>query len=210
MRPFVLTFACSALLLCACGGSQESTATDEIKIDEGFKGNELVINDSDFENKTVQVQHDGRTTFEPKRILGDKSEVETMIDGFGNRTEKRTFVGHPRLRYLLLRSNIDGTKTVTVYGYGSDTKALDELAERAMSASPDEIANAAKLYATRGFGSTPPDFMKKGKSSLQPLPSSQFPVRSSQMSERLPGRSEIETPVTPASVNSPSEEIRQR
>jgi hypothetical protein len=190
----------------ACGDSSRSAATDEIKIDEGFKGNELVITDSDFDNKSIQIEHDGRTAIEPKRVLNDKSEVESMVDGFGNRTEKRTFMGHPRLRYVLVRTKIDGSRTVTVYGFGSDTTSLDEIGERALTASPDEIANAAKLYATRGFGSTPPDFMKKGKNSLQPMPSSQFPVRAPQSAERIPESSDTQSPPTTQSVRNPAEE----
>ena len=54
---------------------------------------------------------------------------------------------------------------------------VNSLGDRALTASGDEIANAAQLYATRSFGSAS-NFMKKRKtetqSPLQPLPSSAF------------------------------------
>jgi hypothetical protein len=81
---------------------------------------------------------------------------------------------------VIVRTSIDKTRTVTVYGYGSDTKNVDELGGIALTASADEIADKAKLTVTRSFkNNIPENFLKRARTEtqpLQPLPSSQFPV----------------------------------
>ncbi len=167
----------------ACGSTASASKGGEVVLDDGYKtsGEELVIDDTAFREKTTQVLMENEQSVAGTQTLPDKTEVETLIDGFGNKTQTRVFPGHPRLRFVILRTAIDGTTNVTVYGYGSDTVTLGDLGDKALSASGDEIANAAKLYATRSYSDTP-NFMRKrkGDPSLSPLPSSEFPIRSQQ------------------------------
>lgn len=153
----------------------ESSDQKEISFDDGYKNGELILDDSALQKKSVPITTAKESSQEPRRLLSDKSVVETLIDGFGNKTETRTFNGHPRLRFIIVKTAMDGTKTITVYGYDPDTKTLDNFEGDPINVSGDEIANAAKLYKTKTLADTPPNFLKK--KNLQPLPSSSFPVR---------------------------------
>lgn len=121
-----------------------------------------------------------------KITLGDSSQVETLTDAFGNKTETRYFQGNSRLRMLILRTSAKGAQEVTVYGKGGETKIVGGLADRALTASGDEIANAAGLNQTTSPGAAK-NFMKRPSSqsspSLQPLPSSSFQQPSQPVSQ---------------------------
>lgn len=184
----LLLLAMSLSVLFSACTSVESSPSKEVVIDDGGKtsGKEIFINDTDFQKEKPQISTSKESIEEGKRILGDKSEVETLIDGFGNKTETRYFKNNPRLRFIILRTSADGTKVVTVYGYGGDTQMLNDLGDTALTASGDEIADSAKLNATRSYAITP-NFMKGSKTetpALQPLPSSQFPIKPVQQIEQ--------------------------
>ena len=160
----------------ACGkAGAESVNQKEISINDGYKDGELHLDDSALQEKSVQIATAKESSEEPKRLLPDNSEVETLLDGLGNKTETRTFKGHPRLRFIIVRTAVNGTKTTTVYGYDGDTRTLDDFNGDPINASGDEIANAAKLYATKTLTEPPPNFLKKAV--LQSIPSSEFPIR---------------------------------
>jgi hypothetical protein len=158
----------------------ESKKPEEVVFDSksGGSSDEVFITNSDTKGPSQvlsTVQKRGAQL--GKRVLSDSSEVETLIDGFGNKVETRFFKGHPRLRLLILRTSLKGVQEVTVYGNGGATKIVAGLGDRALTASGDEIANAAQLFATSSYGRAK-NFMKKGKTEaqtpLQPLPSSSF------------------------------------
>jgi hypothetical protein len=84
------------------------------------------------------------------RKMSDNSEIVEMRDGFGNKLEKRYFKGHPRLDSVIIRTAPDGRREIIIYGQNGERKSVEgELLDRLMTASADEIANAAKLYGTR-------------------------------------------------------------
>jgi hypothetical protein len=159
----------------------ESKNSDEVVIDRSStsSSDEVFITNSDVKSqKQLLSTMQKRGGQLEKRVLSDKSEIETLIDGFGNKVETRFFPGHPRLRLLVLRTSLKGQQEVTVYGNGGVTKIVNELADRALSASGDEIANAAQLTATASYGAAR-NFMKRNSTAaqqqpLQPLPSSAF------------------------------------
>jgi hypothetical protein len=160
--------------------SVESKSSEEVVIDRSSKGatEEVYITNSDTKGLSQPVTALPKGAQLGKRILSDKSEIETMIDGFGNKMETRFFVGHPRIRLLIVRTNVKGVQEVTVYGNAGITKIVGGLGDRALTASGDEIANAAQLYATSSYGGAK-NFMKRPKTEtqqppLQPLPSSAF------------------------------------
>lgn len=150
---------------------------EEVMIDSTSKpaNEEIVITDADLKDKDKQISTDQPSTQLAKRLLADKSEVETSIDGFGNKTETRYFKEHSRLKLVILRTSVDGNQEATVYGYGGNVETLTDLGDKALTASGNEIADAAKLYATRS-PSDSPSFTKKRKTdtTLKPLPSSAF------------------------------------
>lgn len=165
--------------------------------------NEVVITDADLVDRNKQVSTTQERTQMAKRLLPDKSEIETMTDGYGNKTETRFFKEHPRLRCVILRTSAEGNQEVTVYGFGSDTKVVADLGDKALTASGDEIANAAQLTVTRGTSETP-NFMKKrsNQTSLQPLPSSAFQKPRSQV---IQPNETVEPETADTSENSPKQ-----
>jgi hypothetical protein len=179
---FLILAVVSASFLAGCSRTEAASGGEEVVFDEGYKtkNNEIIIDDSAFGDKPVQITAESQKRDEGIRTLSDKSVIETLVDGFGNRTETRAFPGHVRLRMVIVRTSIDNKQTVTVYGYGSDTKNVDEIANIALTGSADEIADKAKLTVTRSFKNrTAETYMKRAapeNQQLQPLPSSQFPV----------------------------------
>lgn len=172
-------FASGAMSGCTSveGQNQEEVVIGSSENKKG--GDEVVITNSDLKKKEEVVTTAQEAVRLAKRLLGDGSEVETLVDGFGNKTESRYFPGHPRLRLVVLRTSADGKQEVTAYGYGSEAKILYDLSDRALTASGDEIANAAKLFSTTSTSSSF-NYLKKRKTepqpALQPLPGSQFQV----------------------------------
>ena len=92
----------------------------------------------------------GNGSRQQTRILGDNSKLNTMYDGFGNKTEARCFNNHPRLTCIVMSSAVNGQRRAMVYGQSGDIKELPEdMLDKATTASPDEIANMAGIYAVR-------------------------------------------------------------
>ncbi|HEY0461549.1 MAG TPA: hypothetical protein VGC97_20600 [Pyrinomonadaceae bacterium] len=177
LTAFILLALFSPLLLAGCT-KVESKAPEEVVIDGKQPSDEIVINNSDLKKEEQLITISKKAEQLPKRTLGDKSEVETLVDGFGNKTERRSFAGHSRLRFVILQTSADGVQEVTVYGYGGEIKVVQGLGDNALTASADEIANTAQLSKTRSeTGSI--NFLKGRRSEtqsapLQPLPSSSF------------------------------------
>lgn len=173
----------------SCGSSQAASENrEEVVFDDGYKtekGNEVVITESDL--KAVDSQHSSiyQNTESSVSTNGDHSEIVTNFDSYGNKTETRFFKNDSRLNTLLIRTAVNGTKQMYVYGTGGEVKPLpDEMKDRALAASADEIANAAGIYKTRS-NEVLQNFRKPSKS-LQPLPNSNFPIQTPQNSEPQP------------------------
>ena len=197
-----LAFCVLAPTLFSACTNVESKEQEEVKFDSPkTSSGEVFISDSDFKTEGEQisiVQPGGQML---KRTLDDKSEIETILDAFGNKIETRNFPENPQLQSVMVRTAADGKVQVTVYGYGSETKIVPELDAGVLTASADEIAAAAKLTVRRGSSSGSHNFMKNGKSApkLQPLPSSAFPqpvapVNQTQETVQPAASSETSTP----------------
>ncbi len=152
-------FACILLFsltvyFSACSNLR-STPMTEVKFEDENTSGDVVITDEDLQSKQVPTSKGMRT--EPNQILADKSEVVTMFDGYGNKTETRYFKSHPRLDIIIVRTAVDNTRQVFVYGFGGKTVSMpEEFAVTALNASADEIAEAAGLKQTRPFKSSFP------------------------------------------------------
>ncbi len=128
----------------------------------------------------------GNSPQEPTKILDDNSKLNTMYDGSGNKTEARCFNNHPRLTCVVLTSAVNGQRQVLVYGQNGDIKELPEdMIDKVTTASGDEIANSAGVYAARqqttqsGYARTMP---------TPTLPTTLRPTEGSQSSiQNLPG-----------------------
>ena len=189
-----LLFIASLTTFFSACSSAESKVNDEVVIDKSSTRptEEVYITNADVKKNTSESQQ--LSTMLPggsavNSTLSDSSKVETLTDAFGNKAETRYFEGHPRVRMIILRTSVRGVREVTVYGKGGNTTLVNNLGDRALSASADEIADAAGITSTTSSGPAR-NYLKRQSSQssqpLQPLPSFSF-----------------QKPVTP--VNQPSE-----
>lgn len=157
----------------------ESKSSEEVVLDSSSNGSsdEVYITNADVKSENRKISTTQISAQNESTILSDNSKIETLVDGFGNKTQTRYFPGHPRLRMLIMRTSVAGKQEVTVYGNAGDTKIVPDLGNKALTASGDEIANTAQLFATSSYGGAK-NFMKRSKTQtqtpLQPLPSAAF------------------------------------
>lgn len=177
---YISLIAISAASL-ACGSSNAtSNQMTEVFLDDEKLAKsdveEVVFDDRSVQLEDEQVFTAAENSSELPRTLADNSEITVKYDGYGNKTETRSFKNHPRLTTILIRTAANGQKQLYAYGYGKEVKILSaEMSNVVLTSSADEIANAAGLYETRSNEDLT-NFRKQSKS-LQPLPSSNFPVQ---------------------------------
>ena len=206
---FLLAFSASSL---ACTtGSAASENQSEVVFNDGYSANsaagEVVIDDRTFQAENEQILTAAENSQETIRKLADNSEIIVRYDGYGNKTETRKFNNHARITELFIRTAANGQKQIYVYGYTKDVKTLSaDMTARAFTASADEIADAAGLNQTRSNEDIA-NFRKSGKS-LQPLPSSSFPMQMPQTIQPQPVASEPAAPVQAEETSAVPEETK--
>ena len=175
----VLTFICSFYM--GLTRSQEMPDRNEVVFDDGYRaanGEEIIIDDSMLQNGNRTISTTKESIEEPTKILGDNSKITVTYDGFGNKTETRSFNNHLRIGLVLLKTSANGTKAAFVYGRNGQEKILPEkMLNMVLTASADEIANAAGIYETFNL----PTFSQKQQSTtpkaVQPVPSYDTPAQ---------------------------------
>jgi len=174
---FLVVFTTAFFSACA---SVESKNSEEVVIEDKTNGSpeEVFITNADTKKEeNLQISTSQASSELPKRILPDNSEIVTLVDGYGNKTETRNFPGNTRIRFVSLRTSVDGVREVTVYAANGSAKIVTDLGDEAMTLPGDQIANTAQISTTQ---SSPVlrNYMKRGKTDsktpLQPLPSSSF------------------------------------
>lgn len=165
-------------------GKASSERREEIFFDDRSQAkssNEILINNADLNKRASQISTAKKNSQEQTIIASDKSKITTMIDSYGNKTETRCFVNHPRLECIVVQTSPDGKKQTVVYGAGQGAKILPEnMADRALTASADELASSAGITETRSSLASQPISPYGGKDSnksLQPMPSYKFPIQ---------------------------------
>lgn len=176
---FILLVSFSAVSLACNTSGAASENREEIVLNDGYtsaKPEEVIINEASVNGNDIQISTSKPNSQEAPKTSDDNSEITTMHDGFGNKTEIRNFKGHPRLKFLVLRTSADGQQQIFVYGYEKEVKTLSgETMNKALTASGDEIANAAGLYQTTSSKELP-NYLRKSKP-MQPTPSYNYPVQ---------------------------------
>ncbi len=190
----------------SCSKDNGSENTEEVVFDDGIKAaaeNEIIITDNDLKDDTA-VLTSGKSAGQITKIAADGSQINTMFDRYGNKTETRYFNYNLRLKFILLRTSGDGQKQVFIYGQNGEVKSLPEnMLDKVLTAPANEIAAAAGINEIRTSQSTVNLTMNKP---LTPLPGSAFPVRTPQ-----PPAAPSETPEpkdaepTPSAVPTPDE-----
>jgi hypothetical protein len=184
IKIYLLVIVVFSAFMSACAvGEASSGGKQEVVFDDGSSRqnkNEIVITDADIDERDLAAISGEKTSREQTVIAADKSKITTTFDTYGNKTETRCFVNHPRLDCVVVMTPANGKKQMLVYPVGSGAKDLPENeAEKVLTASADELANIAGVYETRDdIAKKPvsPYGRKKGSQTLRPLPSSEFPV----------------------------------
>ena len=131
-------------------GVSDSAKNQEIIIDDGYKStneNEIVIDDASFQNKIESNSSSDENLRSVTQTASDGSQIDITYDGFGNKTETRTFNNNLLLKLILLRTGVDGSKKVFVYAKNGEVKSLkDDVLDRVMTAPSSELANLAGIY----------------------------------------------------------------
>lgn len=149
--PHILFLTFSAFFM-GCT-SVESTEFKEVTLEDRNENGEIVVTEEELRPKQILTSKGSK--IDPNVTLNDKSEIVTMYDGYGNKTETRYFKGHTRVQLVVIRSGTDKTKQIFVYGFDKETVQMeDKLSELALTGSGDEIADAAGLKMTRPFKSS--------------------------------------------------------
>lgn len=113
----------------------------------------------EFERLSIEFTewHEDPLVIEPEneneqgkvRMGNDNSEINTMYDSYGNKTETRIFSGHPLIRLIIIRTSPNGSKTAVVYSQSGEAKKLpEEILEKVLTVNPNEIARAAEIVET--------------------------------------------------------------
>ncbi len=179
----LILIAYSAFISACTIGQASSEKRQEVTITDGSRPpneNEIIITDADINQLDLSDTSAGKNSREQTVIAGDKSKITTMVDTYGNKTETRCFVNHPRLDCVVVMTPAKGKKQILLYPVGGGAKMLpDNNAGQVLTASPDELANLAGVYETRedvARKPVSPYHRKKNENTLRPLPSSEFPV----------------------------------
>ena len=205
---FILVFSLTLMSACTTGQASPENQQEIVIADETNHQNkdEIVITDADFNGKVLQSPSDQKKFEEQTVILEDNSKITTTFDGYNNKTETRCFVNHPRLDCIVVKTAVEGKKQITIFSVGSGAKHLDEnSSEKALTASPDELANLAGISVTRDDIAKKPVSPYGGKNDsadLQPLPSSAFPVLPKQISPASVEETSVQTEENPPVKNS--------
>lgn len=175
--------------------------------EDGYKdavNGEVVIDDRYLNTENLQASNSNQNPEETIKAISDLSEITTRYDSFGNKTEARYFKNHPRLSLVLLETAANGRQRVYVYGYGKEVKTLPgEMSKKVLTASGDEIANAAGLNEMRS--NTEVKNFKKQSKPVQPLPSADLPVQPPQNLQSQPEADEQNTePKVEENVENPA------
>lgn len=217
--PIILLF-----LLTSCSSSGEnsdsSSSTKEVVFDDGYKtpaAGEVTFDDTDFAEGENQSADFPQSSQEITKISSDGSSINVSYDGFGNKSETRTFNNNPFLKLILLRTAVDGSKQVFVYGQNGEVKSLPEnMLDKILTAPSKELANAAGIFdEVKPSPKLPPSNEQPTMTALKPLPSSQFPIQTRQMPpeavvEEAEPTNDIAEKNSPATENTSSPEKTEK
>lgn len=201
-RRFYIAAIITASFLTSCAATHSSPEVNDQAVSRqaGKTGaeSEIIFDDKDFpEDASMATRKNAR---EITKLAPDGSRIDTMYDGYGNKTETRHF-SDSRLKFVMLNTSASGQKQVFVYGQNGEVKSLPaNMLDKVLTASANEIAGAAGIYEVRM--SAPQPAIVQNQQPLKPLPSSKFPIQKPSVetvpAEMPPSPTTVETPKSPA------------
>lgn len=129
----------------------------DVVLEESYNSNlvknidiDLTDEDDDDSNTNKELGKQAKSYEAPARMGADSSSIDTMIDGFGNKVETRTFDNHPLLKCVVLKTFANGKKIILAYAQNGDVKTLSkDFSDNALSYSANDIAAVAKITEGR-------------------------------------------------------------
>lgn len=146
---YALVFFVISFSGCSKAGGQPQEKENVFLEDEN--NGEIIIG----ENSVSDAEQMQTITEQVSRQEKDKTDsggtqVSTMYDGYGNKTERRFFYQHPFIEAVVLRTANNGQKEVLLFGHNGEVKSVPQnMIERAMTASADELAQATGILQGR-------------------------------------------------------------
>lgn len=184
MKNFLLPLICIFVVASfGCAGKSSATNKKEVFIKDNYrttKDGDVLIDDRDFERIQEPIATTKAGFEEPSKPSIDNSQVNMMVDGFGNKTETRVFVDHPLLQRVVVRTNGTGQKKAFVYGHNGDVNSLpNNIMDNAMTASANDLAKSAGIFNGRNPENEPyflAILRPQPEETLLPLAGYEFPV----------------------------------
>lgn len=146
---------CVLFAFSSCRSKSSISAPSNLKLAEANDAESPDSNEVDGSELEDQTVDDGTlatvgSTQEAAKIGSDNSQINTMYDGYGNKTELRNFSSHPLIKHVILRTAPNGQQMAYAYGHNGEVKLLPEgVYKNAMSSSADDIARVAGITEGR-------------------------------------------------------------
>jgi hypothetical protein len=83
---------------------------------------------------------------EISQLQADGSEINTLYDGYGNKTETRNFFNDKLIKFVVVKTTADGRQKAFVYAQNGEVKILpEEFLAKILLLSGDDIARSVEI-----------------------------------------------------------------
>lgn len=152
-----------AALFASCAEEKQKEDTSAKKNEVVFKDKytttkdgEIIIDGTDSEGIIAPIITSQKSLKELPKTALDGSQISTMFDAFGNKTEIRTFTNNLLVQSVIARTFADGRRQIFVYGQNGEVRNLPEyLYNRVSTASGNFLANSAGIFTGRKISVLP-------------------------------------------------------
>lgn len=155
----VTVFIVCSTAACSSTSQKVASSKNEVKIDDGYKTTkkgEVIIDGRDTASKEKPLLTAQYNSIETPQAFKDGSDINTMLDGYGNKTFTRNFYNDTLIKQIVLRVFASGQKKVFVYAQNGDVKSLpDEMLDKVLTAPVGELARAAGIFEGRNENNLP-------------------------------------------------------
>lgn len=156
----ILVLIISAVITTSCLDAERfNVKKKEIFLKDNYRtteNGEILVDDRDLEHTKEPIATSREGIQETTKSSNDNSQISSMTDGFGNKTDIRAFANHPLLQRVIIRTFVNGLKQVFVYGKNGDVKELPlNMLNKAHIASANELANSVGIFTGRNSENDP-------------------------------------------------------
>jgi len=162
-RYFCVSAIFFVVFFASCAGEKHSednfSKKNEVVFRDKYtttKDGEIIIDGTDSEGIIAPIITSQKSLKELPKTALDGSQINTMYDAFGNKTEIRTFTNNLLVQSVIARTSADGRRQIFVYGQNGEVRNLPEnLYNRVSTASGNFLANSAGIFTGRKISVLP-------------------------------------------------------